>query len=129
MRILLVDDDEFVRATLSCILKRIATVDAAENGMEAVSKFVEARHEGDPYNIIIMDYQMPVMDGCEALFIIRMLELEQDPDTVTPVYISSGDTYCLEHFSSRITLDPNIHFVGKPFNLSSFVNDIRALCV
>lgn len=127
MRILLVDDDEFVRSILSNVLCGLGHIDEAENGMEAVYRFEEARKEGKPYNLILMDYQMPLMDGCEALCIIRMLEKEQTPDKVTTVYISSGYAGCRNEFSSRIDLDPYIKFIGKPFNFSLLIDDIRRM--
>lgn len=127
MRILLVDDDEFVRTTLSIMLRRLGHIDEAENGMEAVYRFEEARKDGKPYDVIVMDYQMPVMDGCEALCIIRMLEKELTPDKVTTVYISSGYTGCRDVFSSRINLDHRVRFIDKPFSFPAFINDIRLL--
>ena len=44
------------------------TVDYAENGREALEKFLS---QGDLYDLILMDVQMPVMDGYQATEAIR----------------------------------------------------------
>lgn len=74
LRILLVEDAKenrlLVRAHLqpqNCVLTM------AENGKEGVEKFRE-----DNYDLILMDLQMPVMDGYEAAQKIRNLEKEED---------------------------------------------------
>ncbi|MFN4324996.1 MAG: response regulator [Azonexus sp.] len=61
-RILLVEDDEINREVAFAMLADTGLiVDAAENGAQAVAK----AQAGD-YDVILMDMQMPVMDGLEA---------------------------------------------------------------
>ncbi|KHJ34711.1 putative hsp90-like protein [Erysiphe necator] len=50
------------------------SVDAYENGLEAVEGLRLKAKEGKPYHIVLMDVQMPVLDGYEATKLIR-----QDP--------------------------------------------------
>jgi PAS domain S-box-containing protein len=69
-RVLLVEDNDINRIVASKFLKNWkAEVDYAENGAVAVEKVIA----GD-YDIILMDLQMPVMDGYEATTKIRGLE-------------------------------------------------------
>lgn len=69
-RILLVEDNEFNREVAQEFLEMTgATVECAENGAEAVKAF-EASAPGT-YAVILMDVQMPVMDGYEATRTIR----------------------------------------------------------
>ncbi len=68
-RVLLVDDSEFNRQLAAEILTAAGlVVDLAENGREAVAKVVES---GSAYDAVLMDVQMPVMDGLEATQVIR----------------------------------------------------------
>ncbi|NVO06793.1 MAG: response regulator, partial [Rhodoferax sp.] len=71
-RILLVEDNE-INQMVACEMLRGAgfAVDVAENGEIAVNQ-VHARHaDGMPYDIVLMDMQMPVMDGVTASRLIR----------------------------------------------------------
>ena len=65
--VLVVDDNEINRLVVRKFLHRMnAIVDEAENGAVAVTKAGAGR-----YDLILMDIQMPVMDGLEATQIIR----------------------------------------------------------
>lgn len=69
-RVLLVEDNEFNREIAQEFLEMTgATVESAEDGSEAVKLFTNS--ESGYYDIILMDVQMPVMDGYEATRAIR----------------------------------------------------------
>ncbi|MDD5611904.1 MAG: response regulator, partial [Gallionella sp.] len=66
-RILLVDDNEFNRQVGKELIELThARVDTAENGAQAVDAV-----SATPYDLVLMDLQMPVMDGHTAARIIR----------------------------------------------------------
>ena len=68
-RVLVVDDGEPNRELIRLVLRRTGlTVDEAENGQHAVSAV-----EKQAYDIILMDMQMPVMDGYEAATLLRQM--------------------------------------------------------
>ena len=67
LRILLAEDDLINRKVVLHMLKTLGyTADCAINGQEAV-EFATKQH----YDIILMDMQMPVMDGLEAAVHLR----------------------------------------------------------
>jgi CheY-like chemotaxis protein len=72
-RLLIVDDAPSNRKMVKRILQsKFASVEEAENGQEAVRKYEESVHAQKPYDIIMMDNIMPVMDGLDATKSIRL---------------------------------------------------------
>jgi PAS domain S-box-containing protein len=68
-RILLVEDNEFNQIVARELITQAgATLDIVDNGQKAVDRLREQR---DSYDLILMDVQMPVMDGFTATRIIR----------------------------------------------------------
>jgi two-component system, sensor histidine kinase and response regulator len=66
VRVLVVDDNEQAREILSNVLRGFSLrADSASSGAEAIQKVASANSH-DPYRVILMDWQMPGMDGLQA---------------------------------------------------------------
>ena len=71
-RILLAEDSTDNQRIVTLILTNAGfQVTVAENGRVACDKALAALHEGKPYDMILMDMQMPVMEGHEATRCLR----------------------------------------------------------
>lgn len=96
-QVLLVEDSSFNRAyALEVLQKMHCAADSAINGLEAIEKAAEKR-----YDVILMDCQMPEMDGYEASRHIRQqIELGKMADTpiiaLTANAMAEDRTRCFE---------------------------------
>ena len=85
-KVLVMDDEEFIRATAG---EMLATADYevgyADDGAEAIDRYLRARESGEPYDVIIMDLTIPGgMGGVEALQ--KLLEIAPEAKAI----VSSG---------------------------------------
>jgi CheY-like chemotaxis protein len=88
-RVLIVDDEQMIRKLFGMIVTSEipdAVIDQAGNGAEAVKAFEEGHHD-----LIIMDLQMPVLDGREAFVAINRL-CAKKKWAVPPVIFCTGFT-------------------------------------
>ena len=91
IRVLVAEDDEVNARAARTILEKLGcSVDVASNGMEAVEHFRDR-----VYDLIMMDWQMPIMNGIEATALIRATPRGK----ITPIIGTTADksrTECLQ---------------------------------
>lgn len=121
-RILLVDDNELNREIETELLERMGfLIDPADNGQTALDK-VRRSAPGD-YDLIIMDLQMPVMDGWQASAAIRALP---DPALARiPIIALSANVMVSDVRRSR-QCGINAH-LGKPMDMKLLLEEIDKL--
>jgi len=79
-RVLVVDDNENARIVLGGMLRNMnLQVDQAESGAAAISAVNNAEAQGNPYEIVFLDWLMPNMDGNETAKRLRQLSLAKLP--------------------------------------------------
>jgi len=79
-RVLVVDDNENARLVMGELLGNMSfKVDLAESGPVAISLAGQADAEGNPYEIVFLDWQMPEMDGIETGRLLKSLPLNHRP--------------------------------------------------
>ncbi len=118
-RILVAEDNELNWEIASELLQSLGLqLDWAENGRICADMF--ARSEAGYYDAILMDIRMPVMNGYEAVDVIRAMDR---PDASLPVIAMTADAFsediqkCLEH-------GMNAH-VAKPIDIKEVSRVLR----
>jgi CheY-like chemotaxis protein len=98
------------RKVMELMLAQIpAQVTCAENGALGVEAF-----ERDPYDLVVMDLRMPVMDGFEAMQRIREVEAARRARRVPIVVASAHTTPYDKHRAKEAGADEH---VGKPIHM------------
>lgn len=119
-RILLVEDNQLNREIAVELLKMHGfLIDEAENGRLAVEKFASSGPE--EYDCILMDIQMPVMDGYQASEAIRALTRE-DARTV-PILALTANAFATDIGKAHCA-GMNDH-VAKPIEVERFMETLR----
>jgi CheY-like chemotaxis protein len=95
-RILVVEDVELNQRLLAAVLRRAgATVDLAEDGKQGVAFALEEARRGAPHDLVLMDMQMPVMDGYEAARALRSAGYTRPIIALTAHAMSTDRDKCL----------------------------------
>ncbi|WP_163712346.1 response regulator [Mangrovibacterium lignilyticum] len=119
LKLLVVDDSPINHRVVTLSLRgRFKEIESAYNGLEAFEKYKEV-----PYDVILMDAMMPVMNGCESTLVIRMFEKEQQFDKKSFIIAmtasdANGDIkHCLDAGMDA--------YIGKPFIAANFLRMVE----
>ncbi len=115
-RILIVDDSRTSRKMLRTILEENGheIIDEAVNGQEGVQKFQALRPD-----VVTLDITMPVVDGVEALKMIKALDADSKVVMVTAAGQKNKMIDCIKAGANE--------FLTKPFDKDEIVNVVAKL--
>lgn len=115
MKMLLIDNDEWIRDSLSLFFEgegcHLVAVETAEEGME------ELKRQG--YEIILVDYRLPGMDGLE--FLERIKDSHPDALTLLITAYGSKDVFLK---ARKIGVQG---FIDKPFTIKTIEESLSRL--
>jgi len=116
-RILLAEDGPDNQRLISFVLRKAgATVEVVENGQIAYEKAMEASKTKKPYGVILMDMQMPVLDGYDATRTLRRSGYKGTIIALTAHAMSSDRDKCIQAGCDN--------FATKPINRTQLVSMI-----
>lgn len=118
--ILVVEDNEInLQIAVELLTEYGACVETAENGAKAVERFA-----GSPagyYDLILMDIQMPVMNGYEASKAIRGMVREDA--AFVPIFAMTADAFAEDREMAKQS-GMNSH-LSKPLDIPAMIREIR----
>jgi len=114
VNIILAEDDPINQKVALLMLKKLGIMaDVAANGLEVLQAL-----EGQPYDVVLMDIQMPEMDGIEATKIIR----ERWPHGPKIIVITS----CISDAYRELCFDAGAdEFLAKPVKIEELTDAIK----
>jgi CheY-like chemotaxis protein/signal transduction histidine kinase len=117
--VLLVEDNLINQKIVVLSLKHLVNnIDIANNGKEALDKFGNTK-----FDIILMDIQMPIMDGITATKKIR--EIETSTHSHTPIIAITANALSGD---KEICLAAGMNeYISKPFQIETLVNKMKDL--
>lgn len=117
--VLLVEDNLINQKIVVLSLKNlVSNIDIANNGKEALDKFGNTK-----YDIILMDIQMPIMDGITATKKIR--EVEASTHSHTPIIAITANALSGD---KEICLAAGMNdYISKPFQIDILVHKLKEL--
>eukprot|EP00913_Durusdinium_trenchii_P005659 g5277.t1 len=116
--ILVVDDRRDVRFLSRRILSKAgATVSEAEDGEQAVAAVTESMKAGTPYDMVILDMQMPKLDGYQTAKALRELGYSRPIIALTADAMQGDMTRCIESGCND--------YLSKPIDKLELLTKIR----
>ncbi len=120
-RMIVTDDDEEVCCSIVKAMSQVGVAtDYATDGETAVRIMREHREAGCPYDLILLDWKMPTLDGLETARLIR----KNYSDRIPILLFTAYDWSEIEAEATEIGID---HFLPKPFFMSTFKTAVRRM--
>ena len=119
LRVLVVDDVDLSRQAAAQALLRVnINPDIVESGFQAIQKIRLAVEEKAPYELVILDWKMPDIDGIEVASIIN-----QEFSHIKPkiIMLSAHDIDYLQELGKPLGIE---RYMEKPINTSDLLNNI-----
>ena len=120
-RILAVDDEPYILDNIRILMKDTGVVtDVSADGVDALLQIRQALEKGDTYDLILMDWNMPGMNGVETAREIRELA----GAGISILFLTACDWEYIKEEAESIGVDG---FLAKPFFVSALKEKLTEL--
>jgi two-component system sensor histidine kinase/response regulator len=125
LRVLAVDDNASAREIFMGMLSAMQFAAAsADNGRRAVDMVAQARSEGRPFNIVLLDWQMPGMNGIETLQAMREQAAATGAEAPAVIMVTAYNRDVLLDETRGIAIDA---MLNKPVSSSTLLDSISTV--
>lgn len=121
LKVLVVEDNDLNQKLLCRLLEMLEMeFDSAFHGKEALKKLECARKENKPFDLVLLDIQMPVMDGLECIAEIRANPL------FNGVFVVALTAHALLGDAERLKSAGFDEYMSKPIDINDFFNRMKS---
>ena len=136
LNVLVVDDNESARSTLRATLEQMTfRVDTVDSGVAAVNAVRRALAAGRPYAVVLLDWQMPGMDGIETALQIRAIDMPTHPrlaivtahgreEVIRGAEFHGIDSVLIKPVGASLLFDEMMRLLGTPDDTPSTLGDL-----
>ena len=125
LRVLVVDDNASAREIFMGMLSSMQFAAAcADGGQRAIDMVAQARSEGRPFNIVLLDWQMPGMNGLETLQAIRAQAEADGVDAPAFIMVTAYNRDVLMDEARGIAIDA---MLNKPVSSSTLLDSVSTV--
>ena len=117
-KVLAIDDNSLMLEVITSNLETygLKNIDTLTDPLDGIDMLVEAHKSGRRYDFVLLDLNMPGLDGMDLLTMIRQREEIKD----TPVIIVSGDA---DQFVMDEAMEKGASsYITKPINFNSLID-------
>ncbi len=127
-RILIAEDDLVTRLQVRRTLDDMGVCDCAVDGAEVVEAYLHAYAAGEPYELLVLDIEMPKMGGLEALRTVR----EHEETNAVPIGNELKVVVLTKDESIRSVCDAFFHghanrYITKPIARETLRGEVASL--
>lgn len=119
IRILVAEDNQVNQIVIEALLKKLgAAAKIVENGKIAIDELTENKEQ---YDLLLMDCEMPVMDGFEATKAIRSAERANKEQSIPIIALTA---HAMDHHKEKAKLAGMDKFITKPVRRNDLLQAI-----
>jgi len=127
MKILIADDEMVSRTKLKLIMENFGECETVDNGKDAVAMFHKAHQQGEPFGLIMLDINLPEMDGMQVLSEIIAAEIKLELSNTHRAKILMVTSFTDKDHVIRCIQSGCDEYIAKPFDIDTIGKKLSKL--